>query len=56
MTVIVAHRVERADLALGLVRVEGIEVAPAAASLGLELDRWIVERRQRPLGPEEERR
>jgi DNA/RNA-binding domain of Phe-tRNA-synthetase-like protein len=55
MTVTVQHRVDRPDLALGLVRVEGVEVGPAATALALELDRWIAERKQRPLGADEER-
>ena len=55
MTITFHHRIDRPDLALGLVRVEGIEVAPATTSLQLELDRWIAERKQRQLNPEEER-
>jgi len=54
-TITVHHRVDRPDLALGLVRVEGIEVTQASTALGLELERWIAERRRRPLDAEEER-
>ena len=55
MTITLHHRVDRPDLGLGLVRVDGIEVAPAGTALAAELDRRVAERRQRPLDADEER-
>ncbi len=49
MTITISHRVPRDDIALGLVRVEGIETAPAPPDLAAELDRWVSRRRDEPL-------
>ncbi len=54
MTITVHNRVGREDLALGLVRVEGVSSEPAPAALHEELDRLIAERSGRELHPDEE--
>ena len=54
MTITVHHRVERLDLGLGLVHVEGIRVGPSPAALAEELERWIARRHEAPLSPEED--
>ena len=54
MTMTVHHRVPRDDLALGLVRVEGVQVGPAPQPLGEELELWIDHRSGGTLSPEEE--
>lgn len=54
MTLIVHHHVPRADLALGLVRVEGIDAGPAPPELASALDALVRERTSGGLSPEEE--
>jgi len=54
MRLIMHHRLDRPDLGLGLVRVEGIEVGTAPTRLAAELDLWIAKRKEQPLTPEEE--
>ncbi len=52
----VHHRVPRDDLALGLVRAEGISAGPAPAPLERALAEQVAARRAAALGPDEERR
>jgi DNA/RNA-binding domain of Phe-tRNA-synthetase-like protein len=54
MVLTVHHRVPRTDLALGIVRVEGIAAGPAPAPLAAALDTLIATRRSGPLGAAEE--
>lgn len=54
MTITVHHRISRDDLALGLVRVEGVQIGPAAPALVEELELWIDHRNGGTLVPEEE--
>lgn len=54
MTITVHHRVPREDLALGLVRVEGIQIGPAPQALAEELELWIDHRQGGTLTPDEE--
>jgi DNA/RNA-binding domain of Phe-tRNA-synthetase-like protein len=54
VTITVDHRLPRADLALGLVRAEGVAVGLAPDALAAELDRWIERRRNLELSAEEE--
>lgn len=54
MTITFHHRIEREDLALGLVRVDGIEVGPAPDALAEELDLWVEHRNGGTLSEQEE--
>ena len=54
MTIIVYNRVPRDDLALGVVRAEGLVTGEAPAALSLALDKLIEERTGRALEPSEE--
>lgn len=54
MSITVENRLPRDDLALGVVRVEGVVVGPAPAALAEELGRVVALRAAQPLSPEEE--
>ena len=54
MTISIHNRVPREDLALGLVRAEGVRSGEAPAELSEALDRLIAEREGRDLDPSEE--
>ena len=54
MTITIHNRVPREDLALGIVRAEGVRSGEAPAELAAALDRLVTERASRELGPAEE--
>ena len=54
MTITIHHRIPRDDIALGLVRVEGVVVGPASVDLSEELELWIEHRNGGTLVREEE--
>ena len=54
MTITIHNRIPRDDIALGLVRVEGLEVGPAPQALADELELWIDHRAGGTLTDEEE--
>ena len=54
MTITIHNRIPRDDVALGLVRIEGIEVGPAPQALADELELWIDHRGGGTLTDEEE--
>lgn len=54
MQITIHHGINRQDVALGLVVVDGVEVGDASAALKSELDQWIAKRKLSPLSATEE--
>jgi DNA/RNA-binding domain of Phe-tRNA-synthetase-like protein len=53
VTITVHHRLPGEQIALGLLRLSGVRIAPADETLGEAIDRWVA-RRSAPLCAEEE--